>query len=141
MATSGKKVKARKAKTNDKQQRKMVRTLDALAEYDKFNEALLPQLRKMVLENWPAEKIRKHFAPYMQAQMIQKGMAGDFKAIKDTLDRHEGTAVQRIEQKTTLQQMTRQELAALAIQKFKDAGMIDAECRVVRDTDENDNKK
>ncbi len=109
------------------------RTLDKLAEFEAFDSTILPQLKKMILENWSPERIRKAFAPIMQAQMIKKGLEGNFKAIKDTLDRHEGTAVQRVEQKTTYQQMSKQELAALALQKLLDAKIIDTTGRVIKE--------
>lgn len=101
------------------------RSLDALAEFEVFDTTILPQLKRMVLENWPPEKIRIAFAPIMQAVMIKKGLEGNFKAVKDTLDRHEGTAVQRVEQKTVYARMSRQELMALAAQKILDAKVIE----------------
>lgn len=117
----------------DRHQEKQARTLDALIEFDQFNKSILPQLKKMVLENWSAEKIRKHFAPMVQASVMQKALLGDFKAQKDVLDRHEGMAVQRVESKTIYAQMSKQELAALALQKLKDAGVIPAEFKKVKD--------
>ncbi len=114
------------------------RSLDALAEFDVFDKSILPQLKKMVLENWAPDRIRKAFAPIMQAQMIKKGLAGEYKAIKDTLDRHEGTAIQRIESKTVYAQMSKKELAALALQKLLDAKIIDTTGRVIRDLPEKD---
>jgi hypothetical protein len=107
------------------------RTIDALAEFDVFNASILPQLKKMVLEDWSPEKIRKAFAPIMQAQMIKKGLEGNYRAIKDTLDRHEGTAVQRQESRNLNVNMTKKELAALVLQKLKDAQMIDGRGKVL----------
>ena len=109
------------------------RSLDKLAEYEIFDKQVMPQLKKMVLENWTPDRIRKAFAPIMQAQMIKKGLQGEYKAIKDTLDRHEGTAVQRIEQKSVLAKMSKQELSALALQKLLDAKIIDTTGRVIRE--------
>ena len=107
-------------KTQDRQ----ARSLDQLAEFDKFSKQIMPKLRKAVLEDWSPEKMRKEFAPFMQAKMIQKGIEGNFAALKDTLDRYEGTAVQRIEQKTLYAKMNKQERAALALQKLKDAKLL-----------------
>lgn len=114
----------------------MVRNLDKLAEFELFDKNILPQLRKMVLENWPPEKIRKHFAPIMQAQMIKAGLQGNLGAIKDTLDRHEGTAVQRIDNVHAYAKMDKRELAALALQKLRDANIIDVVGRVVKEDDD-----
>lgn len=116
-----------------KQEHRMSRSLDALAEFEVFETSILPQLKRMVLENWTPDRIRKVFAPIMQGLMIQKGLQGNFKAIKDTLDRYEGTAVQRVEQKTVYAQMSKKELAALALQKLLDAKIIDTTGRVVRE--------
>lgn len=116
--------------------------LDKLAEFEVFDATILPQLRKMVLENWSPEKIRKAFAPMMQAIMVKKGLEGNFKAVKDTLDRHEGTAIQRIESKNLYAQMSKKELAALALQKLLDAKIIDTTGRVIKEvkqvTDDSD---
>ena len=114
-------------------QGRMARSLDKLAEFEVFDRNILPQLKKMVLENWSPERIRKHFAPIMQGMMVQKALSGNLSAIKDTLDRYEGTAVQRVEQKTIYAQMSKKELAALALQKLKDANLIDTTGRVVKE--------
>lgn len=127
------KVKLKKGKNTDLTQTRQARTFDALVEFDKFNESILPQLKKMVLEDWSPEKIRKHFAPLVQASIIQKALSGDFKAQKDVLDRHEGMAVQRVENKTIYAKMDKNELASLALQKLRDAGVIPAAYKKVVD--------
>lgn len=136
MAASGKKRRARSESNHDKSQERTARTMDALIEFDQFNKSILPQLKKMVLENWSPEKIRRHFAPLVQASVTMKALQGDFKAQKDHLDRHEGMAVQRVENKTVYAKMDRKELAALALQKLKDAGIVPATARVVKVKDD-----
>lgn len=133
MAKSGKAVRNKAYAHRDMTQVRKNRTLDALAEFEVFDATILPQLKRMVLENWPPDKIRKAFAPIMQAVMIKKGLEGNFKAVKDTLDRHEGTAVQRVESKTVYAQMSKKELAALALQKLLDAKIIDTTGRVIKE--------
>jgi hypothetical protein len=133
--------KAVKARANAKQgltESRRARSLDALAELELFDQTILPQLKKMVLENWSPDRIRKAFAPIMQAVMIKKGLEGNFKAVKDTLDRHEGTAVQRVEQKTVYASMSKKELAALALQKLLDAKIIDTTGRVIKEVKSDD---
>ena len=139
MAKTGKAAKNRFNKTHDLTQKRQARTLDSLAEFDAFDKSILPQLKKMVLENWSAEKIRKHFAPLVQVKVVEKAMKGDFKAMKDILDRHEGTAVQRIEQRSVIQQMEPQERAALILQKLKDAKVIGADGSVLLEEDDEEN--
>lgn len=139
MAKTGKAAKQRNYRNHDKTQNRQARSLDALAEFEAFDKSILPQLKKMVLENWSAEKIRKHFAPLVQVKVVEKAMKGDFKAMKDILDRHEGTAVQRIEQKSVIQQMDPKERAALILQKLKDAKVIGADGTVLlEESDEED---
>ncbi len=116
--------KTKNLQKGKKTQERQARSLDALAEFDKFTKQVMPKLRKCVLENWSPEKTRKEFAPIMQAMMVKKGLEGNYNAIKDTLDRYEGTAVQRIEQKTLYAKMSKQERAALALQKLKDARIL-----------------
>ncbi len=135
----GKKENMRRQVNRRDQQGDLARTLDQLAEFEKFNDSILPQIRKCIMDNWTPERIRKHFAPIIQGKMVERAITGDFKAMKDVLDRHEGMAVQRVESKTVYQQMGGQELAALALQKFKDAGMIDADYKVIVDPENEDN--
>lgn len=119
----------------------MARNLDTLAEFQLFDETIMPALKKMVLENWAPEKIRKHFAPIMQAQMIKAGLQGNLTAVKDTLDRHEGMAIQRVESKNVYAKMDKQELAAMVLQKLRDAKVIDTTGRVVKEVlDEEDSE-
>lgn len=139
MAKSGKAVKNRKNTFHDLTQKRQARSLDSLAEFEAFDKQILPQLKKMVLENWSPEKIRKHFAPLVQAKMVEKAIKGDFKAMKDMMDRHEGMAVQRVEQKTVYAQMDPQERAALILQKLKDAKVIGADGSVLLEADDDEN--
>lgn len=135
------KKKQQKQKFGERTEVRRNRSIDALAEFDLFDQSILPELKKMVLENWSPDRIRRAFAPLMQAQMIQKGLRGEYKAIKDTLDRHEGTAIQRMESKTVYASMSKQELAALALQKLKDAKIIDTTGRVIRELPSDDDEK
>lgn len=130
--------KSRAQRNKGREETRRNRSLDALAEFEVFDQTILPQLKKMVLENWPPERIRKAFAPIMQAVMIKKGLEGNFKAVKDTLDRHEGTAVQRINSTTVYAQMSKKELAALALQKLLDAKIIDTTGRVIKEVKDDD---
>lgn len=120
-------------KQHDFETYRMARSLDALAEYEEFYESLLPKLRRMVIEDWPADKIRKNFAPLIQALMIQTALLpgrNQWKALKDTLDRSEGTPIKRTENKTTYAKMDKAELAVLVLQKLKDAKLIDEEGKI-----------
>ena len=123
LANTTKARKARYAARAEGEQNKRARTIDELAVYDEFKASFLPLLRKMIREGVPIDKIRKAFAPAVQAQMIQQALKGDFKAMKDTLDRFEGMAVQRVEQKTVHANMDLEELRALVAQRANDTGL------------------
>lgn len=127
----GRKRKAEHQTRAGLQEKRMARSLDSLAEFELFDKSIMPQLKKMVLENWPPEKIRKAFAPIMQAQMVRAGLLGNMTAMKDILDRHEGMAIQRVENKNIYARMDKRELAALALQKLRDANIIDVTGRVL----------
>jgi hypothetical protein len=133
--------RTRELNSNGRKHRSMANALDKLAEFDLFDQSVMPQLKKMVLEQWTPERIRKNFAPLIQALAVQKALSPGNKqwsAIKDLLDRHEGTAVQRVENKTLYGKMDRSELAALALQKLKDAGIVAIDGRVVNVTKDDD---
>lgn len=93
----------------------------------------------MVQERWSADKIRREVGPYIAARIASMALLGNIKsastlkAAQDTLDRLEGKAVQRVEQKTVYAHMSKKELAALCLQKLLDAKIIDASGRVIRD--------
>ncbi len=126
---------------HDSEEERLVRSIDDLAEFQAFKEALLPKLRQMVLEGWSADKIRREVGPYIAARVASMALLGPaksastLKAAQDTLDRLEGKAIQRMEQKTVYAHMSKKELAALALQKLLDAKIIDAEGRFVKKTD------
>jgi hypothetical protein len=107
----------------DSDTERAARNIDALAEYEEFCEAILPQLRRMIFEGWSAEKIRRRCAAMVQAQGITKAMKGDLRAIKDVLDRHEGTAIKRQDAQNRYARMSKAELVALARQKLVNAGI------------------
>lgn len=126
-------------KSGELEQKKQAEIVDELRVFEEFKESFLPLLRDAVRGGMPIEKIRKAFAPAVQAQMIQKALQGDFKAMKDTLDRFEGMAVQRVEQKTVIGSMDIDELRALVAQKANDVGLtkiIEAKFKQVKDDEE-----
>ena len=89
-----------------------------------YIEALLPVLRRWVLERRSAEWIRRKCGSMVRAMGVTRAMRGYLRAIKDVLDRYEGTAIRRNESKNQYSKMSKPELAALAHQKLKDAGIL-----------------
>jgi hypothetical protein len=123
------------------EEERRARSVDDLAEFEDFKASLLPKLRQMVKEGWSADKIRREVGPYIAARIAGMALLGNIKsantmkAAQDTLDRLEGKAIQRVEQKTIYAQMSKRELAALCLQKLQDAKIIDASGRVLKDID------
>jgi hypothetical protein len=104
---------------------KRSRNLDKLAEYEQFDKLLMPKLKKMVLENWAPERIRKEFESFAQARVVEIGVKqGNLAALQDILNRQEGTPVQRQEHTHKYGRMDKRELAAFALQRLRDAGLI-----------------
>lgn len=91
----------------------------------------------MITENWSPDKIRREVGSYAQARMAHIALTGDSRkattlnAIKDMLDRHEGTATRKVEVTQKYAQMDKKELAALALQKLKDAGLVSDDGSIV----------
>lgn len=97
----------------------MVRALDTLADYDQYTTEVLPVLRKAIAEGWEASKIEAH--PLVKAALVarklsialsDKNPAVALTAIKDTLDRIEGKAVERKDIKLNLESASDEELDA-----------------------------
>ncbi len=118
---------ARRTRQNwDCETERAVRSLDDLAAYEEFCEAIPSRLRRWVLDGWSADRMRRECAALIQAQGISKALRGDIRAIQDVLNRYEGTAIKRVESKNVYAQMSKQELVALAFQKLKDAGLLES---------------
>jgi len=94
----------------------------------------------MVLEGWSADKIRREVGPYIAARVASQALLGPLKdastlkAAQDTMDGLEGKAVERVEQKTIYAHMSKRELAALCLQKLRDAAIISADGTVLKPT-------
>lgn len=123
---------------HDSEEERMARMMDDVAEFEEFRQSLLPKLRRAVLEGWSADKIRREVGPHVAARVASMALLGParsgitMKAAQDTLDRLEGKPIQRQETLHHHTQMTKKELAALVLQKLKDAGIISPDGRMVR---------
>ena len=109
----------RRPKSNATENR-AVRALDDLAAFERFQDELLPTLRKATEENWSAEKIWSH--PRTQALLAARAVtiaatdpdAGKaLAAIKDVMDRAHGRATEKKEIKHQLEKLPDEQLDAL----------------------------
>ncbi|OFZ79710.1 MAG: hypothetical protein A2603_06165 [Bdellovibrionales bacterium RIFOXYD1_FULL_55_31] len=112
----------------------MCSAIDKLDEYEKYETNILSLLEKAVEENWSLPKIRKDLASFFQAIMVQRGLAGNRAAIKDVLDRHEGTSTRKKDVEHQYAKLSKAELAAMLYKKLNDAGLI-AEAALAAEAD------
>jgi hypothetical protein len=95
---------ASKRRTNNSHQAEVhiVRSLDALADYDSYTKNVAPKLRRAVDENWGPEKIYKEFGSMVAAKVVSCALlepdtAKSVAASKEVLDRALGKPKERVE--------------------------------------------
>lgn len=110
----------------------MCSALDKLSEFEKYETNILPLLERAVEENWPLSKIRKELASFFQAIMVQRGLAGNRAAIKDVLNRHEGSSTRKRDVDRQYAKLSKTELAAMLYKKLNDAGLIAEAARAAK---------
>jgi hypothetical protein len=112
----------------------MARVLDELAEFERYQEEIMPILRQAIAENWTAERIWSH--PKTQAMMaaravtiglMDKDTARALAAIKDVADRTSGKPTEKKEIKHTLEKLSDNELDALLTTKLRDMSDDDSD--------------
>lgn len=110
---------ARRPRTN-KVEHRMARALDELAEFEKFQEDILPILQTALKEGWSAEKIFNH--PKAQALLAARALTigimdrdsgRALAAVKDIMDRTVGKATEKLEVTNRLEKMPDEQLDAL----------------------------
>lgn len=110
---------ARRPKPNSAENR-LVKALDALDEFEKFQEEILPILRDALTKSWSVDEIYGH--PKVQALLAaravtigitDKDSGKALAAIKEAMDRKHGKATDRREVKHTLEKLSDSELDAL----------------------------
>ena len=115
----------------------VINVIDQVAEFDEFRTQVAPKIKAMIKAGYTTERMRKEIAGLVQARVASIALAGDaksavtLKACQDVLDRHEGSAPQKIEVTRKYEIMSNDELKALAFQKLQDAGIIEAEYETV----------
>lgn len=100
------------------QDAKMAQALDDLDDFEQYRRDVLPLLRRAIKEKWSPEKIYKEMSAYTAARAVTIALtdpdAGKaLSAIKETLDRSQGKAVERKEVKTSIAALSDDELDAL----------------------------
>jgi hypothetical protein len=110
--------RSKKQPRSNTTEHRMVRAIDELAEFEDFQQLVLPKLRKAVKEGWSAEKIYKEMSSLAAAKAVTHAMTAEdpakaLTAIKEILDRSQGKAVERREIKTKVEAMSDEELDSM----------------------------
>lgn len=97
-----------------------VRLIDELARYEEFKTTILPAIQADIKSGMSAEALREKYHAIVQAQLITTALSNPdpkarLTAAKDVLDRHEGTATQRIEQTHKLEKLPEEQLDAILL--------------------------
>lgn len=109
---------------SNKQERKMVKLLDDLREFESFRNEILPKLQKMLKEGASAQKIYEFAQSYAAARAVSVLMDPDstkaLAAAKDILDRTIGKPKERHEHEHKYSQLKDEELDALLTSRLKE---------------------
>lgn len=116
----------RRPKSNNTEYR-MVRAIDELAEFERFQEEIMPILKTAIKERWSADKIWNH--PTTQALLaaravtigvMDKDPARALSAIKDLMDRSVGKPTEKREVKHQLEKLSEDQLDSLLLSQLQD---------------------
>lgn len=112
-------------RTFNRAEANMVRGLDKLAAFEKFQEEILPKLQKMVAEGKSAPEIYEFAQSYAAARMVTEALTNPkaseaIVAVKDLLDRTQGKAKERQEVEHKFEKLKDEELDALLKSRLKE---------------------
>jgi len=101
-----------------KSEKDLIETLSQLEEFERFKRELLPALQKDIFSGMTANQLREKYASYLAGREISIGLGSrDEKAalaaIKNTIDRSEGKAVEKQEITHRLEQLPDKQLESL----------------------------
>jgi hypothetical protein len=118
-------------KTGIVEQGDMVNMVSDLAEFEDFRKQFLPMIQKDLREGKTVKELREKYQAMLQARVIQIGLMEQdaskaLAAIKDSLDRTEGRAVERKAIAHKFESMDDRELDALLASKLKQAGRLES---------------
>lgn len=118
----------------NKQEMKMVRALDDLAEFERFQDSILPVLRKAIEENWTADKIWSHptTQALLAAQAVRIGLNNAdpgraLDAIKTVIYQTAGKPKEKQEITHKVERLKDEELDSLLATHLADLNLIDKE--------------
>lgn len=109
---------------NNPAEHRMVRSLDKLAAYERFQELIMPEVIKDLEAGLTAEEIMKKYAHLAAAKLITTAVTGSehksTAAAKEILDRVQGKATERKEVTHKLDKLPDDQLDALLLTELED---------------------
>lgn len=116
------------------QETKMIRALDDLAEFERFQDSILPVLRQAIAEKWSADKIWSNptTQALLAAQAVRIGLNNDdpgraLDAIKTVIYQTAGKPKEKQEITHKVERLKDAELDALLATHMADLGLSDPE--------------
>lgn len=99
--------------------------MDQLAVFSEWKEVILPEIKEDLQSGATAKDLRKKYLPHLQARLISLGLTCPdpktaLSAIRDSVDREEGKAMERKDIRHSLEQLPDEELNALLLTKLSD---------------------
>ena len=122
--------KPTKRRSYNKEESKMVKSIDSLAQYEQFVALIPPEIRKDILEGLKPNEILKKYSNIVAGRMVATAMTERdptraFAMMKDVLDRTEGKAIERKQIQHALHNVTDQEFDALLASELEDLDDLD----------------
>jgi hypothetical protein len=129
---AGKRVRQRFSDKGGRAQSRIAKALDQLAQFEEFKEKILPALQRDLQDGLTPEQLREKYSPIVQAAMISTALTGKdekarLAAQKDTLDRHEGRAKERIEAVHKLEKLPEEQIDSLLLSELKGVELDDTD--------------
>jgi chromatin segregation and condensation protein Rec8/ScpA/Scc1 (kleisin family) len=107
----------------------MIRGLDQLAEFERFQQEVSPALREDIRKGLAAGEIYQKYASIAAARgvtiaMTERDTSKAIRAVQDILDRTAGRAVQKVEAKHKFDELTEEQLDALLKTRLRKEGLV-----------------
>lgn len=119
------KIRTRRARDGQAQQRAMARTIDEIAAYEQFKQEILPALRADLAAGRKPAELREKYSAMLTARAITIALSDSdagkaMTAIRDLQDRHEGKAKETKEISHRLKDLPEEQLDAVLDTKMRE---------------------
>lgn len=125
---------AKRRRTGESTEKRMVDVLDQLAEFEDFKKTILPALQKDIADGLSAAQIREKYLSVAQARMVMELLnmksSAAITAARDMFDRTEGKPTDHLEITEKYKELTDEQLEATI--KAKEKVLEDAKEKEVK---------